>query len=128
MPITWCKVACSAHIASVCKENTLVPDACEWGSRKQQFLVKIAQCVCRTMATPRDGSVKKEESETEKAGQSGSPGHGGIIRVEEVQATVEALVQKCWRVRELNPKPPQVTTVSRKFQVESLPMVLIPGR
>ena len=62
------------------------------GDQRSSSLVKIAQCACRTMATLCDDSVK--ESETEKAGQGGGPGDGGIIRVEEVQATVEALVQK----------------------------------
>lgn len=58
------------------------------------------------MATLCDDSVKKEELETEKAGQSGSSGDGGIIRVEEVQATVEALVQKVLESVRTQPKAP----------------------
>lgn len=57
------------------------------------------------MATLCDDSVKKE-SETEKAGQGGGPGDGGIIRVEEVQATVEALVQKVLESVRTQPKAP----------------------
>ena len=46
------------------------------------------------MATPSDKSVKEKWSKTENAGQSDGPGDGGMIRVEELQATVEVLVQK----------------------------------
>ena len=58
------------------------------------------------MATPGDESVKEQQSETEKAGQSGGPGDGGMIRVEELQATVEALVQKASESTGTQPKAP----------------------
>ena len=57
------------------------------------------------MATPGDESVKKR-SETKKAGQSGDPSDGGMILVEELQATVETLVQKVLESAGTQPKAP----------------------
>lgn len=57
------------------------------------------------MATPGDESVKKR-SETEKAGQNGDPSDGGMILVEELQATVETLVQKVLESAGTQPKAP----------------------
>ena len=82
------------------------------------------------MATPGDESVKEQRSETEKAGQSGGPGDGGMIRVEELQATVEALVQKALESAGTQPKAPSGDDgiYIYIFHVESLPRVFIPGR
>ena len=83
------------------------------------------------MATLSDESVIKKQSETEKAGQSSGPGNGGMIRVEELQATVEALVQKALESAGTQPRAPlgdDGKLHELKFQVESLPRVLIPGR
>ena len=78
----------------MCEETTLAIDACEWDQGSYNFVLQfratvlkeptvgIIQRVCRTMATPGDESVKKKQSETEKAGQSGRPGNSGMIRVE----------------------------------------------
>ena len=78
------------------------------------------------MAIPGDESVIRKESETEKAGQSGGPGDGGMIRVEELQATVEALVQKALESAGTQPRAPSGDDGKPhelKFQVESLPKV-----
>ena len=71
----------------------------------KEATVCIIQRVCRTMATPGEESVKKW-SETEKAGQSGDPRYSGMIRVEELQATVETLVQKALESAGTQPKAP----------------------
>ena len=89
-------------------------DACEWDqesycssySSSKEATIRTIQRICRTMATPGDESVKEQRSETEKAGQSGGPGDGGMIRVEELQATVEALVQKALESAGTQPKAP----------------------
>ena len=80
------------------------------------------------MATPGDESVIKKQSETEKAGQSGGPGDGGMIRVEELQATVKALVQKALESAGTQPSGDDGKPHELKFQVESFPRLLIPGR
>ena len=94
--------------------TTLALDTCEWDqesycscySFSKEATICTIQRVCRTMATPGDESVKEQRSETEKAGQSGGPGDGGMIRVEELQATVEALVQKALEGTGTQPKAP----------------------
>ena len=116
---------------------------CEWDQGSYNFVLQfratvskettvgIIQHVCRTMATPGDESVKKKQSETENAGQSGGPSDGGMIRVEELQATVEALVQKALESAGTQPKAPpgdDGKPHELRFQIESLPRVLIPGR
>ena len=118
-------------------------DACEWDQGSYNFVLQflatvskeatvgIIQHVCRTMATPGDKSVKKKQSETERAGQSGGPADGGMIRVVKLQATVEALVQKALESAGTQPKAPpgdDGKPHELRFQVESLPRVLIPGR
>ena len=82
------------------------------------------------MATPGDETVKKKQSETEKAGQSGGPSDGRMILVEELQATVEALVQKALESAGTQPKAPSGDDGKPhelRFQVESLPRILILG-
>ena len=94
----------------------------------KEATVCTIQRICRTTATPGDESVIKKQSETE---QSGGPGDGGMIRVEELQATVEALVQKALESAGTQPRAPSGDDGKPhelKFQVESLPRVLIPGR
>ena len=82
------------------------------------------------MATPGDETVKKKQSETEKAGQSGGPSDGRMILVEELQATVEALVQKALESAGTQSKAPlrdDGKPYELRFQVESLPRILILG-
>ena len=96
----------------------------------KEATVGITQRVYRTMATPGDETVKKKQSETEKAGQSGGPSDGRMILVEELQATVEALVQKALESAGTQPKAPSGDDGKPhelRFQVESLPRILILG-
>ena len=71
----------------------MVPDAVECEvQRKQQFREDCSTCLLNVGYTPHDKSVKRKE---DKEGRTeGGSDNGRIIGVEEIQATVEALVQK----------------------------------
>ena len=76
------------------RESTMVPDACECKvPRKQQFHEDRTTCLSNVGYTTRQKC--EEEGVSDGEGRTeGGPNDNGIIGVEELQVTVEALLQK----------------------------------